>query len=263
MNEELTKLYNSTNDLFSLPQTYKSISFYPIKVKDQPQLNLLYKIFAQPKEYISKKEIIKLSYLKFILYAFGDTDKVQEDITKILEHITNKKVKIGYDLIDKTQVVSLENILFKIMIDDISFDEQEFDNIREIVLLQNGMSVEYVESYRPDLEKKMEFFSFGNDVDFVDEIFTFAVQMRLGMEEIGNMTVYQLNNMVERLFVGKNYDMLKPLEVSGQIKLKSGEIKPYLYHMNNKKGRYDQLLIPQDQWMDRNKDLMESSKIKN
>jgi hypothetical protein len=258
MNENVTKQYNPTNDLFSLPQIYKTISFYPIKVKDQPQLNLLHKIFAQPKEYISKKEIIKLSYLKFILYAFGDTEKVQEDIIKILEFITKKSVKIGYDLFDRTQIASMENIIFKIIIDDISFDEQEFDDIREIVLLQNGMSIEYVEAYRPDLEKKMEFFTFGNDVDFVDEIFTFAVQMRLGMEEIGNMTNYQLNNMVERLFVGKNYDMLKPLEVSGQIKLKSGEIKPYLYHIN-KKGRYDQLLIPAEQWQEKNKEIFDKN----
>ena len=262
MNENVTKQYNSTNDLFSLPQIYKTISFYPIKVKDQPQLNLLYKIFAQPKEYINKKEIIKLSYIKYILYAFGDTEKVQEDIIKILEHITKKNVKIGYDLFNRNEIVSMENIMFKIMIDDVSFDEQEFDDIREIVLQQNGMSVEYVEAYRPDLEKKMEFFTFGNDVDFVDEIFTFAVQMRLGMEEIGNMTNYQLQSMIERLFVGKNYDMLKPLEVSGQIKLKSGEIKPYLYHMN-KKGRYDQLLIPQQEWMDRNKDILDVSRVKN
>ena len=201
--------------------------------------------------------------MKFILYAFGDSDNVQKDIISILEHITGKKVKIEANLIDSHKEASLDNIMFRIVIDNINFDEQEFDNIREIVLQQNGMSVEYVEAYRPDLEKKMEFFSFGNDIDFVDEIFTFAVQMRLGMEEIGQMTNYQLQNMIERLFVGKNYDMLKPLEVSGQIKLNSGEIKPYLYHMNNKKGRYDQLLIPQDQWMDRNKDLMESSKIKN
>ena len=261
MNENVTKIYNSTNDLFSLPQTYKTISFYPIKVKDQIEQSLLYKIFAQPKEYITKKEIIKLSYLKFILYAFGDEKNVESDIIKILEHITRQSVKIGYDLFDRNQTVSIENIMMKVMIDDISFDEQEFDDIREIVLQQNGMSVEYVEAYRPDLEKKMEFFTFGNDVDFVDEIFTFAVQMRLGMEEIGEMTNYQLNNMVERLFVGKNYDMLKPLEVSGQIKLKSGEIKPYLYHMN-KKGRYDQLLIPQQEWMDRNKDIIDSSRIK-
>ena len=263
MNEEITKLYNSTNDLFALPQIYKTISFYPIKVKDQIEQNLLYKIFAQPKQYINKKEIVKLSYLKFILYAFGDEKTVEKEIITILEHITRKSVKIGYDLFNRNKDISIENVMMKIMIDDIIFDEQEFDNIREIVLQQNGLSVDYVEAYRPDLEKKMEFFSFGNDIDFVDEIFTFAVQMRLGMEEIGQMTNYQLSNMVERLFVGKNYDMLKPLEVSGQIKLKSGEIKPYLYHMNNKKGRYDQLLIPQDQWEDRNKDLMESSKVKN
>jgi hypothetical protein len=262
MNEEVLKSYNANNDIFGLPQIYKSISFYPIKVKDQSQQELFYRIFAQPKQYINKKEIIKLTYLKFILYAFGDSENVQNDIISILEHITAKKVKIEANLFDSNKEASIENIIFRIIIDNINFDEQEFDNIREIVLQQNGTSIEYVEDYRPDLEKKMEFFTFGNDVDFVDEIFTFAVAMRLGMAEIGEMTNFQLQNMIERLFVSKNYDMLKPLEVSGQIKLKSGEIKSYLYHMG-KKSRYEQLFTPTETWADKNKEILDSSRIKN
>ena len=57
MNENVRAIYNPSSDIWGLPQVYKTISFYPIKVKDQIEQNLLYKIFAQPKQYINKKEI--------------------------------------------------------------------------------------------------------------------------------------------------------------------------------------------------------------
>jgi hypothetical protein len=259
MNEEITKIYNSNNDIWGLPQSYKNIKFYPIKVQDQDKQELFYRVFAQPKQYINKKEIVKLSYLKFILYAFGDTDIVQNNIISILQHIAQtKNVKIEMSPFDRSLPITLENIIFRIVIDDVNFDEQEFDNIREIVLQQNGTSIEYVEDYRPDLEKKMEFFTFGNDIDFTDEVFTFSISMKQLISDIGKYTIYQLQQSVERLFVSRNYDMLKPLEVSGQIKLKNGEIKSYLYHMG-KKSRYEQLLTPVEGWMDKNKEVFGKS----
>ena len=61
MNENVRAIYNPSSDIWGLPQTYKTIKFYPIKVHDQDKQDLFYRIFAQPKSYINKKEIVKLS----------------------------------------------------------------------------------------------------------------------------------------------------------------------------------------------------------
>jgi hypothetical protein len=56
--------------------------------------------------------------------------------------------------------------------------------------------------------------------------------------------------MLSRKVILEQYRMIKPLEVSGQIKFKNGGgIENYLYHKRDK-GRYDSILIDANQYMD-------------
>jgi hypothetical protein len=131
------------------------------------------------------------------------------------------------------------------------FSEAEFDEIREILLEQQGTSIEYIEEYDPSLEKHLAFVRRGNsELDFSDEVFTFCTIMRLGLREVEEYTVYQFKNMLERLLTLKEYDLYQPLLVSGQITLKSGEIKHYFYH-NKKEGRYSSILVDYDQFKEK------------
>jgi len=257
MNELVKKWYDKNNDLWGLPQNYKGINLHPLKLKDAKYYNLFYRLFAYPKNSIKDKNVIKMSYLKFIVFT-NFSDKILEDgLLDFLKHITKtQNVRIETKLINPSLGFEISNFLIRIVVDDIEISEYEFDEIREIVLEQNGLSIEYIEQYHPDLEAKL--ISLGSDLDFEDEVFTFAMLTNKSLDELKDYTLYQMQNLMERISTMKNFDMCKPLEASGSISLKSGEIKPYFYHYH-RKGRYDSILISKDEFVEKNKDLFGNS----
>ena len=258
MNDTIKTIYDPINDLWGNPQTYKNIDFHPLKVKDIKYKTLFYKLFAQPKNYIREKKILKLSYLKFLFYVLDRDSNVDGELKDFLSHITKKEVKIETRLIKLTDEIVLENIALRILIGDAEFLEDEFENIREIVLEQNGLTIEYVEGYLPDLEEKLGRTIENTEIDYIDELFTFSILMKKSMEEIGEYTVFQLNNMLERVFVLKQHDIYQPLLATGQITMKNGgSIKPYLYHIG-KRGRYDSILISRDKFASDTKEFFKS-----
>jgi len=258
MNEIVSQIYRPENDIFGFPQTYKGIDFYPILMKDLKYQELFYKIFAHPKSYITNIDVLKASYLKFLIYVlsshFGPTgQEVVNQTREMLRYITKKdNIEFKFKL-DETKN-GLESVSLMIIIDGVSFSEFEFDDIREIVLQQNNLSIEYVESYNPELEESLEFINRNvADISFQDQVFTFCVIMKVGLNEIQNYTLFQFNNLMEKLLNLKEYDLYKPLLVSGQITLKNGDIKHYLYH-STKSGRYDAIFINKDTFMEKNKE---------
>jgi hypothetical protein len=60
---------------------------------------------------------------------------------------------------------------------------------------------------------------------------------------------------MEKILTVREFDLYKPLLVSGQIKLENGgDIKHYLYHSARTGGRYDSILQNVDTFMEKNKD---------
>jgi hypothetical protein len=256
MKDELKKNYRTEYDIFGLPQEYRGIKLYPILLKDLEYQDLFYKVFAHPKNYIPNVEVLKSSYLKFLLYVISPISKQNmiDDFLKVLKYITKKDdIKVLYRLInDKNDLSSIE---LKVSIDGIEIDEYEFEDIREIVLEQNNLSIEYVESYNPELEVHLEFINKdSSDITLQDQIFTLCAIMKIPLSEISNYTLFQFGNIMEKVLVLREFDLYKPLLVSGQISLKNGgEVKHYLYH-SMKKGRYDSILVDKDKFMEKNKD---------
>lgn len=249
MNSFVEKIYDKNKDVFGLPQSYKGIKFFPIKMKDIVTKSMFYQLLFHPKNYIPDREIIKMSYLKFLMFvihqnykAIDPTIDTRENLLTLLKNIT-KIDKVKYQLDDKK---------INIVIGETIFDEYEFENVRAIILEQNGSSVEYIEEYNPDLEKKMSFMNRSlQDVDNKDEMYSFCALTKMSEEEAGERTLYQFKCRFEREMLVKEYDLFKPLEVSGQISSKSGReiFKHYLSHIPHS-GRYSSILIDKDQFME-------------
>jgi len=257
MNEIVKKLYKPENDIFGLPQEFKGLKIYPILLKDLHFQDLFYKIFSRPKSYISNFEILKSSYLKFVVYILTTThenqDDVLENLVEIMRYLTKEEdIEI---FIGKANGTGLQSFDVKMKIGKVVLNENDFDNLREMVLEQNGTSIEYVESYNPELEPALEFLNRGGgDLTLQDQIFTFCAIMKLSLFEMNKYTLYQFSNMFEKLLTLKEYDLYKPLLASGQITLKSGELKSYLYH-SKKSGRYDSLMVDADAFLEKSKEM--------
>lgn len=268
MNSQISKIYRQTNDIFGLPQEYKGIKFYPIKIKEVDLKEKLYLLFFHPKNYIPQREIIRMSYLKFLLFVVQEAWRVEnpdidvaDDLIEFLYRITkiektidnkgNKNISIERKLCPENEDV-FDQIMLRLNIDGVEFSEQEFDNIREILLEQNGSSIEWVESYQPSLEKKLEFVNRSfSDTDFKDEFYSFCVLTGLLEEQAKERTLYQFKARLEREMLVKDYTIFKPKEITGQIKSKSGEelYKHYLSHIE-KHGRYSSILVDKDKFIE-------------
>jgi len=259
MNEDLSKSYISSNDVFGLSQIYKGLEFYPVKIKDMKYFSAFYNIFTYPKNFVADKDVIKMSYLRFIIAISADKDirdKTIEDIEDFFKYVTKRqKVKIETHIIDSGKPYSGENSMVYLIIDDVEINEWEFEELREIILEQNGSSIEYVNQYHPELEQKLIRSHGRSDIDFADQIFTLSILLRKNPEEIGEYTIYQLQNIFDRMITLKQFDLYQPLIASGEIKMKGGELKHYLYH-RGKKGRYDDILIASETFFDKNKAVL-------
>lgn len=250
MNENVTKIYNLQNDIWGKPQQYNGLLLYPIKLSDIEYQELLLKIFCVPKNYINEKIVMKMSYLKFIFYLYYNINKgILEDVAKFMTHICQKECEILWKQHE-------EDVTFKINIEDKIIWEDDFENIREIILQQNGYSIEYVEGYNPELEtilisQNKE----TSNIKLEDQVFIFCSLLHKTIFEIEDYTIYQFKKHFERLLMLKDFDLYKPLEVGGQIKLKEGnEIKHFLSPVSDK-GRYGSILVNKDSFIRNNKDM--------
>jgi hypothetical protein len=247
MNSQIT--YLEENDIFGYPQIFRGIEIYPIKVKDIHYQNLFYKLFCYPKQYIADLQILKMSYLAYILIAIQqninpDGSDMADNLIEFLKYVTKKDINITWKYDGETPTIN--NLILKVIIGNQEFLEYDFDNLREIILQQNGLSFEYIEEYNPELEKYLDFNNRGgSNMTFQDEIFTFCVLMKTNLKEIESYTLFQFKNLFEKLLTLKEFDLYKPLLVGGQITLKRGEIKHYLYR-SVKSGRYDSIKIDKD-----------------
>jgi len=264
MRDELKAGYDDGKDIFGYPQKYKEIDFYPIMLKDLHYQDLFYKIFARPKNYIPSVEILKASYLKYIIFVLSNLYQTEENaklkIIELLSYITridNKLFKIIY--LD-TGLDGWDGIKIQIKIGEIILSEYDFDNIREIVLQQNNLSIEYIEEYNPELEPILEYTNRAtSDLTLADQIFTICAIQKIDIKSIENYTLFQFNNLMEKVLTLKEYDLYKPLLVSGRITLKNGgDVKNYFYH-SKKSGRYDSISTTVDDFTSQNKNVFDES----
>ena len=250
--------YDDIKDIWGDPQEFKGVKFYPIKLKEFKYQRMMYGIFGYPKNYIADKTILKMSYLKFLLYVVqpslhkNDGEDIQKDLIEFLKFVTKtEKVTISMKA-NEVENLTIDDILLVIDIDGEIIYEDELELIREIVLKQNGISIEYIEEYNPDLEEKLRFVNKDINFTFEEELFTFCSMLRKTIIEIGEYTLYQFKNHMERLSIYVDFELFKPLEVSGQISLKDGKkgeiIKHYLSHIPQG-HRYDAILIRKDKYV--------------
>jgi len=249
MNDSIRSIYREECDIWGYPQEYKGLKIYPIKIKDIEIQNLFYRNFAYPKNYIPDKNILKMSYLKFLLYIVQrgvDAEDKGKELLKLLKYLFREDdIEFNYK-----EIKDSDDFDIVIKTGDVSITESDFEDIRAISLEQNGLSLEYVESYNPELEDKLAFINKdAPNVNFADEVFTFCSMMKKTLPEIENYTIYQFRNQMEKLITLHDYDVYRPLEVSGQISIKGGQIKHYLYNSKKSSGRYDSVLISKDEFV--------------
>ena len=258
MDNIVSKTYKEINDVFGLPQEYKGIKIYPLKMKEEEYIELMYSLLAQPKNHIPVKEIIKMSYLKFLLYVVFYKKKtyieVGNDLKKLLSYVM-KTDKISLDgKIEDRPGDQFDRMSLFLKIDDVILQEDEFRHIREIILEQNGIGVKVIDDFDPSLEDAFQSFNkMGQggqeSITLSDEIFTFCALMNKDVYETSDYTLFQFKMQMEKAMALLNYKLYRPLEAAGEIEVKGGKIPHFLYHSNRNRGRYDSMMVSKKEFL--------------
>lgn len=248
-------MYDESLNKWAMPQIYKSINIYPIPLIHEKRYEKMVEILAYPKNSILEKDIVKSSYLGFIINILHqvNSDKNEKsdfhkDFIDFIEYITKSTCRIEYKyrIPEPKKITDIQYTL--IFNEDIKITESDFEKIREIILEQNGIALSYINDYHPELEEKMNKINNKTSLTFEEQLFAFCDVSGLSMFQLKEYSYYQFKKHFERTSIRFEYEIFKPLESSGQIKLKDGEIKHWLAHVS-KKGRYDSILIKKEEYV--------------
>jgi hypothetical protein len=244
MNNDAKKYYSELKSVFGMPQVYKGLELFPLKIKDFMFHEQFYQLFTYPQSSLSSKypEIFKMSYLKFLFYVLDkmlnpdqDPDKsIEKKLQEFMNYITHRRdIKFSKETIGDT------NFFITMKVGRNNFTENDFKNIREIILEQNGISIDFVEEYNEMLERDLEFLHKDIDkYDFKDQIFALGALLHKDIKDIESNTLYQMKNLLESASNLQAYLLQTiPLTEAGE----NYKFQQMIKHLGNK-SRYAEVL---------------------
>jgi hypothetical protein len=246
--------YNESLDFNKLPQEYKGIKFYPLLISEDKILDEVMGTIGIPKSYIKTEPIImKMSYLKFLCFVL----KKRDDIIKILSYITkNENIRLEVSLrkgADETNI-RYEDMNISVYIDEVCFNESDFDIIREIILRQNYYSTAYIEEYDPELEELLMIKqnTLGKSNSLTDKKFVLCSLLNKLPEEISNLSYYQFYKLYYSTTMVVTTKIYQGWISSGFISLEKGKtFNTYLDPAPDREGRYDSIKMSKEDFFDK------------
>lgn len=215
---------------------YKGVKLYPFLLEDYDIFEEVIDILLFDKNAISNVDIIKMSYLKFILFVVPHISEQHPDVAIKLDKL------LGYVLKEQDFkfVMDEKEKIFINVGNKVILNEFDFDKIKNIILKQNAMPViddKLHPDLRRELQENMAFLSKlqGNkDGTIEDQVVSYKCEMKyVSYEDIKKMTIYQFRKELLRLNLIKEYLIYKTAECSGMVKFNS-PIPHWTSHINNK-----------------------------
>lgn len=209
------------DNVWGKPTYYKDIPIYPVRMEDA---ELFYKLATSlniPKSTIQDPEIIKMSYIKFLIFM-PNIEPAFEDV--LIRFVTLLKMVFRAETV-RFEVNEKQRI--SVIIDEkLSFRETEFPKIRAIIAEKNLIKLEDEEYINPEFRKKLkeaeEFMAkkAGEVTPLDQRVIAYKCVMKSTYEEIRNMTIYQFTKELERIAHIKESESLKQAVYSGMISMK-------------------------------------------
>ena len=224
-------------------QEYKGLKLYPFIMNDYELFEELITVLLFKKNKIPDIQIIKMSYLKFILCVLPH---LKNENGKILFGDISEKLKQLLSYVFKTDDVVFfmderEKIFISIKVLDYNLliNEKDFDELKKIILIQNAIPVNN-NTLHPDVEKELEEAmdymarrQQSEDGNIEDLITSYKCEMRFeDYKPIRKMTIYQFRKELKRLNLIKEHIIYKTAEMSGFVTFKE-KITHWMSHIKD------------------------------
>lgn len=201
------------------------ITLYPVTMKDVLTFQFLSQsLTVRKNSTFHEKEIIKMSYLEFLLYC-----------------LSNKELEAQYQIPGLSQYFLYAVKLLQICCQgaDIQIDQQTgqvsinkecitskiFDDLRRIIIIQNDIDFDMDEFLHHDTEQRLlkarkdlnKSESRANIEDYIDSL---VIAMNTTEDRIMNMTIRKFWRYIKRYQLRESYTIAKTGECSGMVSFK-------------------------------------------
>lgn len=212
--------------LYSLPVPYnKQVTLYPVMMRDI----LSFQVYSQAitlrkNSRFSDKKIIKMPYLDFLIYA-AENPEIGEnyDIPELKNYFFYALHLLH--MICKDQKIQYNQSTFEIRINECNITPEIFDDLRRIIILQNGIDFDIDEFINYDTEKRLlkaqaDMVKGKEKSTIEDYIDSLCVAMHLDEKTVMEMPVRKFWRFIERFKLYQNYTIMKTGECSGMVSFK-------------------------------------------
>ena len=208
---------------FDDPIDYKGLLLYPVSIRKINKFLQSSSVIRIQKEYIPDKEIIKMSYLKFLM---TNIDKEKEEYG---ESLTFDLLALCFMICMRIEEVSIrlfidEDGKAKLILNGVEIDENEFDYLRKLILYQNLPNYDD-ELMNPDLKNDLEqadkIKNGGEETeDFEHLIANLVIGTGMNIDDVKNLPIrkfYIIGQVMDRKL---HYSIYKQASVGGFVEFK-------------------------------------------
>lgn len=208
---------------FDDPIDYKGLLLYPVSIRKINKFLQSSSVLRIQKEYIPDKEIIKMSYLKFLM---TNIDKEKEEYS---ESLTFDLLALCFMICMRIEEISIrlfidEDGKTKLILNGVEIDENEFDYLRKLILYQNLPNYDD-ELMNPDLKNDLEeadkIKNGGEETeDFEHLIANLVIGTGMNIDDVKNLPIrkfYIIGQVMDRKL---HYSIYKQASVGGFVEFK-------------------------------------------
>lgn len=230
------------SNVWGEPKYLKDCPVYPVRMKDIEKFYDAVTCLLIPKNSMTDIEIIKMSYLSFLI----NISKSEETVHLFEKLLVLLKIVFRTDEVD---VLVNDNHKYIIRINGtIDIREYDFDKLRDIIAEQNLVETKD-ESTGSDFDKaktkaKQDLALINKKVaDTEQQIFAYRVEQKESYEVIQELTIYQFRKEIERINLSKTAEVLQNAQYNGMVSFKEGtQIPHWLDQIPDKKPDEDLVL---------------------
>lgn len=212
--------------IYNKPFKYtEHITLYPVTMNDIVLFQSLSSSITLRKNSIfNDKKIIKMTYLDFLIYCFGNEKlEKQYNISGLSQYYTLSIHLLQLCCKDAEIKINQQNGL--IYINDELVTPQIFDDLRRIIIIQNDIDFNIDEFLNYDTEQRLlkaerdqnKNKDKANIEDYIDSL---VIAMNTTEDRIMNMTIRKFWRYIKRYQLHENYTISKTGECSGMVSFK-------------------------------------------
>lgn len=212
--------------MYNKPFKYNNdITLYPVTMNDFLIFQKSSKSITLRKNSIFReKKLIKMSYLDLIFYSFGNEElEIAYKIPELSQYLLYF-IQLT-ELCCKDSKIKIDTSTNQLLIGSTIITSEIFDDLRRIIIIQNGIDFDIDEFINYDTEQRllkaeMDQNRKNDKANIEDYIDSLVVAMNVTEEIVMNMTIRKFWRYIKRYQLYEGYTIAKTGEFSGMVSFK-------------------------------------------